>query len=298
MNKAPPRDIVEPDEIGAEGDPTGLAVATRAQLPPGKRPSRLIDAAPGGRFISRGRLTARAMYWLAWLAFSKRRSVATGVQREMQLLGVGALRLTFSASILIGLILVFQVSYQLAPYSAQVFSAKAVGWFTARELGPLVAALLVVARSSALIAGEMASMSASAELDALRAMGLDPVKYLVAPKLAALLISLPALTVLADGLIIAGGWLGSTVFLGFSSDFFFEQFRESLELRDIIIGLGKSVMFAVVIAIVPSDEGLSVSRSMASIGEAATRAVVFSLIGVLGADTVINAVFYFIPGLA
>jgi phospholipid/cholesterol/gamma-HCH transport system permease protein len=282
----------EPTEV--DGDVAGLdATPSLAHA----RTGRFLDAAPGGRFISRGRLAASAMYWLAWLIFSKRRSVATGVQREMQALGVGALRLAFSASLLVGLIIVFQVSYQLAPYSAQVFSAKAVGWFTAREVGPLVAALLVVARSSAAIAGELASMSASAELDALRAMGLDPVKYLVAPKLAALLISLPALTVLTDGMIVFGGWLGSTVFLGFSTDFFLGQFRESLELRDIMVGLGKSVLFAVVIAIVPSDEGLSVSRHAPAIGEAATRAVVFSLIGVLGADTLVNAVFYFIPGL-
>lgn len=289
------RDAAGPS--GFDEDPEGLAVSATSRLAPAAGSARFLDAAPGGRFISRGRLMARAVYWLAWLMFSKRSSVSTGVQREMQSLGVGALRLTSSASILVGLILVFQVSYQLAPYSAQVFSAKAVGWFTAREMGPLIAALLVVARSSALIAGELASMSASAELDALRAMGLDPVKYLVAPKLAALLISLPALTVLADGLIIFGGYLGSVIFLGFSSDFFFEQFRESLELRDIIIGLGKSVLFAVVIAVIPSDEGLSVSRRPTAIGEAATRAVVFSLIGVLGADTVVNAIFYFIPGL-
>lgn len=293
-----PRDVIDSAGLDPDDDPEGLAVTATSHLaPPPGRTTRFLDAAPGGRFISRGRLTARAMYWLAWLIFSKRSSVSTGVQREMQALGVGALRLTFSASILVGLIIVFQVSYQLAPYSAQVFSAKAVGWFTAREMGPLVAALLVVARSSAAIAGELASMSASAELDALRAMGLDPVKYLVAPKLAALLISLPALTVLTDMLIIAGGWVGSTFFLGFSSAFFFEQFRDSLELRDIVIGLGKSVLFSVVIAVIPSDEGLSVSRHVSAIGQAATRAVVFSLIGVLGADTVVNAVFYFIPGL-
>jgi phospholipid/cholesterol/gamma-HCH transport system permease protein len=176
-------------------------------------------------------------------------------------------------------------------------SAKAIGWFACRELGPLVAALLVVARSGSAIAGEFASMSASAELDALRAMGLDPVKYLVAPKLAALLISMPALTIIADGLISLGGWVGSTAFLGFSSDFFLDQFRGALSVRDILIGLGKSVVFAFVIAVIPADEGLNVERRMESIGGAATRAVVLSLIGVLGVDTVVNAVFYFIPGL-
>jgi phospholipid/cholesterol/gamma-HCH transport system permease protein len=260
-------------------------------------PASRVIAAVGGRFISRSRLTVRAVYWLTWLAFSRRSSVTSGVEREMEGLGVGALRLVMSASFLVGLITTFQIAYQLAEYGAQTMSAKAIGWFACRELGPLVAALLVVARSASAIAGEFASMSANAELDALRAMGLDPVKYLVAPKLAALLISMPLLTIIGDGLIVLGGWIGSTIFLGFSSSFFFDQFREALTIRDVLIGVGKSVIFAFVIAIVPADEGLSVERRYSAIGAAATRSVVFSMIGVLGADTLVNAIFYFIPGL-
>ena len=116
----------------------------------------------GGRFIGRGRLTIGAAYWLAWLAFSRRSSVSSGVQREMQSLGIGALRLVLSASVLVGLIATFQLAYQLKQYGAEPMSAKAIGWFGARELGPLVAALLVVARSASAIAGEFASMSANA----------------------------------------------------------------------------------------------------------------------------------------
>ena len=219
------------------------------------------------------------------------------MQREIASLGAGALKLVAAAGILVGLIATFQAAYQLSEYSAVVMSAKAVGWFAAREVGPLVAALLVVARSSSAIAGEFASMSANAELDALRAMGLDPIKYLVAPKLAALLISMPILTVVADVLILFGGWLGNTGFLGYSTAFFLEQIRETLEIRDIAIGLGKSLLFAFVLVIVAADEGLSVGRRVSEIGSAATRAVVFGLIGVLAADTVVNAIFYFIPGL-
>ncbi len=151
--------------------------------------------------------------------------------------------------------------------------------------------------AAASIAGELASMRANAEIDALRVMGLDPVKYLVAPKLGALLLALPALTVVADGLIALGGWLGSRIFLGFSTSFFVEQFRIAFELRDLVVGLGKSVIFALIIALVAADEGLNVEGRVAAIGAATTRAVVYSVILVLVADTVVNAVFYFIPGL-
>ena len=264
-------------------------------VPPLASPSG-IEAA-GGRFISRSRLAIRALYWVAWLTVSGRRGVSSGFVREFEALGLGALRLVASAGVLVGLIATFQVAYQLEPCSAEMMSARALGWFSLREFGPLVAGLLVVARSSSAIAGEFASMGPSNELDALRAMGLDPVKYLVAPKLAALLLALPALTILCDGAIIVGGWIGTTLFLEFGTGFYLNQLQESLNVRDLAIGMGKSVVFALVLGIIAADEGLSVDPTLRAIGGAATRAVVFCLIGVLAADTLVNAVFYFIPAL-
>jgi phospholipid/cholesterol/gamma-HCH transport system permease protein len=251
-----------------------------------------------GRFISRGRLAASSLYWLGWIIVSPRAIVSAGVQREIEALGVGALRLVASASVLVGLITTFQVATQLTAFGAENMAGRAIGWFAARELGPLAVAILVIARSAAGTAGEFASMAAGGELDALRAMGLDPAKYLVAPKLAAFLVALPTLTIFADGLIVLGGWLGSSVVLGYSTQFFLEQFRSSFDLFDIFVGVAKSLVFALVIALVAADEGLSVRPHVESIGAAATRAVVFCLIGVLGADTVINAIVYFIPGLS
>lgn len=252
---------------------------------------------PRARFISRWQLAARSLYWLGWIAFSRRAVVTSGVEREVDILGLGALRLVSSASLLVGLIAIFQVAAQLAPYGAEIMSVRALTWFAARELGPVVVALLLVARSAAQIAGEFASMNASGEIDALRAMGLDPVKYLVAPKLLAILLTLPALTIFADVLILFGGWIGSTVFLGYAPSTFISAFRESFTSRDLAVGLGKSIVFALVIAVVASDEGLSTVRRAREIAGAATRAVVYCLLGVLAADTIFNAVFYFIPDL-
>ena len=251
----------------------------------------------GGRFLTRTRLAGRSMYWLAWLIVRGGSRVGSGVQREIDTLGIGALRLVCAASILVGLIATFQIAYQLSEYSAQMMSARAIGWFGARELGPLVVAILVIARSASRIAGEFASMSVNAEIDALRAMGLDPIKYLVAPKLAALLLALPALTILADGLIMAGGWMGNTMFLGFTTGFYLEQLRTSFTIRDLVIGLVKAAVFALLIGLIAADEGLNVERRVSAISEAATRTVVTCLIAVLGFDTLMNAVFYFIPGL-
>jgi len=259
------------------------------------RPARGLR--PGGRFLSRGRVALGALHWLGWIVVSPRSVVSGGVARELDALGAGALRLVASASILVGLIATFQVAYQLKQYGAESVSALAIGWFATREVGPLVVALLVFTRSASATAGEFAAMTSSGEIDALRAMSLDPVKYLVAPKLAALCIALPALTVIADGLITFGGWIGTTLFLGFNTRYYLEEIRSSLSTSDLAIGVAKSFLFAFVIVIIASDEGLGVDRRVAAIGEAASRAVVYCLLAVLAADTLVNAVFYFIPAL-
>ena len=256
---------------------------------------------PGGRFITRTRLAIRSAYWLVYLltprASNRPTPVAASVTRELDILGFGAMGLVVASALLVGLITVFQVAYQLAPYGAEVVSARALAWFVARETGPLVVAILIVARSAAAIAGEFASMSANGEIDALRAMGLDPVKYLVTPKLAALLIALPALTAVAVALAVVGGWLGTSVVLGYNTVLYLEHVHESLALRDVGVGLAKSIVFAILIGLVAADEGLGVERRVSAIGAAATRAVVHCLIGVLAADTLVNAFVYFIPGL-
>jgi len=255
----------------------------------------------GGRFISRGRLALRSAYWLASLLTpqspNRPAPVTAGVTRELDLLGFGAIRLVAASALLVGLITVFQVAYQLAPYGAEVVSARALAWFVAREIGPIVVAILVVARSAAGIAGEFAAMSANGEIDALRVMGLDPVKYLVVPKIAALLIALPALTAIAIALAVIGGWLGTSVVLGYNTGLYLEHLHESLAIRDVGVGLAKSIIFASLIGIVAADEGLQVERRVSAIGAAATRSVVYCLLAVLGADTAVNAFVYFIPGL-
>jgi phospholipid/cholesterol/gamma-HCH transport system permease protein len=264
------------------------------------------DASPsfvphGGRFISRGRLALRSAYWLLSLLApqppERPTPVTASVTRELDMLGFGAIRLVGASALLVGLITVFQAAYQLAPYGAEVVSARALAWFVAREIGPIVVAILVVARSAAAIAGEFASMSANGEIDALRVMGLDPVKYLVAPKLAALLIALPALTALAVLLAVIGGWLGMSVILGYNTALYLESLHESLAISDVGVGLAKSILIASLIGNIAADEGLRVERRVTAIGAAATRSVVYCLLGVLGADTAVNAFVYFIPGL-
>lgn len=254
--------------------------------------------AVGERLLGRWELLVKASYWVAWLSFSRRTAMGTGIQRDFDQLGMGALRLVVPASLLVGIIATVQVATQLSQFGAESLSVRAIGWFAARELGPVVVALLVITRSASGIAGELATMRANGEIDALRAMGLNPVKYLVAPKLAAVLIAVPGLTILADALIVLGGWLGSIAILDVSTRFYFDHFRSAFELRDLFIGLIKSVVFAYLIAIVSCYEGLNIEGKLHGIGTAASRAVVYTVLGILASDTLVNAVFYFIPMFA
>jgi phospholipid/cholesterol/gamma-HCH transport system permease protein len=261
-----------------------------------RTPALVVD--PERRFISRTGVAAGAIYWLAWLLLGRRPGGSTALVREFQALGIGALRLVSAASVLVGLIATFQLAFQLQQYGAESLSGRVIGWFAAREIGPLVVGLIVVTRSASSIAGELGSMTANAEIDAIRVMGIDPVKYLVAPKLGALLLALPALTIVSDSLITFGGWIASTFFLRSDTLYYLGEVRSAFALRDFVIGIGKSVLFAGVIGIIAADEGLNAGRQVGAIGVATSRAVVFCLLGVLGADTMVNAVFYFIPGLA
>lgn len=258
---------------------------------------RAVDPPVGGRFVSRMRVAFGSLYWLGWLVGSPRSVLASGVARELDELGVGALRLVASSAVLVGLIAILQVAYQLKLYSAEALSAKAIAWFAWRELGPVAVALLVVSRSASAIAGELAAMVSNAEIDTLRAMGLDPVKHLVAPRLGALLVAVPALTIIADGLIVLGAWLGSSIFLRLTARYFVEQTHGAVSEGDLAIGLAKSLLFAFLIAVIAADEGINVDRAAGAVGRASSRAVVHCLLAVLAADTFINAVAYFIPAL-
>lgn len=277
--------------------PTPASAATVAHVRVRRRRAgrRLSRRAP--RVISRRRVAFGSLYWLGWIIGSPRSVVSSGVLRELEDIGVAATRLVGGAAVLVGLIAVFQIAYQLKSYSAEAMTPRVLGWFAWRELGPLAVALLVVTRSASRIAGELAAMTVNAEIDALRVMGLDPLKYLVAPRLGALVIALPALTIIADGLITIGGWIGSSFFLRYNTLFYLEQLRSAFAVRDLVLGLLKAFLFGFVIAFVAADEGLNVGRGVGLIGDATTRAIVFCLLGVLAADSFVNAVFYFIPGL-
>jgi len=213
--------------------------------------------------------------------------------RQMLQIGVDALPMVALMAICTGFILAMQGASELRRFGAlhYVIDLVAVG-FT-RELGPLLTAIAVSGRSGSAFAAEIGTMKVTEELDALRVMALEPVEFVLAPKYLAALVSVPCLSIVCNVFgIMAGG-----IFMFFSTRLvplmYLRYVLTSIELRDVIAGLVKSVAFATIIAHVGCLEGFRVRGGPDSVGRSTTAAVVKSTFLVIVADAVFTAIFYF-----
>ena len=209
-------------------------------------------------------------------------------ERGMRSLGIVAL-----VAGIMGLILAIQAAGQLQKFGATIYIANLVSMSIVRELGPLLAALLTAGRSGSAITAELGSMVASEEMDALRAMGVSVTKYIVVPKFVALVITLPCLTIFADVIGIAGGYLFSTIQLGIPSAHYIDQTIRAISANDVLIGLTKSVADAIIIANIAVHQGLTTSGGAEGIGRSTTKSVVHSIIFIALAHLFFTVLFYF-----
>jgi len=195
-------------------------------------------------------------------------------------------------SLCTGFILALQSASELRRFGALEFVVDLVAVGFTRELGPLITAIAVSGRSASAIAAEIGTMVVTEEVDALRAMGLDPIEFTLAPKYLAALITVPCLTVLSTLCGIFAGY----VFLAFSIDMtfrlYFQAVSEAILLRDIFLSLLKSLVFATIIVQIGCLEGLRVRGGPEAVGHSTTTAVVKSTFLVIMADLMATAGFY------
>lgn len=221
----------------------------------------------------------------------KRQRRRVSVQ-QMFVIGASALPMAGTMSLCTGFILAMQCASELRRFGALQFVIDLVAIGFTRELGPLITAIAVSGRSASAISAEIGTMVVTEEIDALRAMGLDPVEFTLAPKYLAALVTVPCLTVLSTLCGIFAGYL----FLAFSMDMtlriYFHAVAESILLRDLVLTLIKSLVFATIIVQVGCLEGLRVRGGPDAVGHAATTAVVKSTFLVIVADLVATAIFY------
>ena len=206
--------------------------------------------------------------------------------------GADAVGITCLLGFLIGLILAFQAAIPMMRFGAQVFVADLVAVTLFRELGALITALVLASRSGSAFAAEIGTMKINEELDAMKTMGIDPLAFLVLPRVLAAVFVTPILTVFNIILGIVGAWL-VMLSLGFSTLTFVNQVRGAVTLTDVAGGFVKTFIFGCLVAGIGCLRGLQTTSGATAVGEAATRAVVSSIIAVVLADGIFAIVFYY-----
>lgn len=204
--------------------------------------------------------------------------------------GPGALPIVALIATLVGLILAFVGAAQLQAFGAQLYIADMVAVGMTREMGALMTAVIMAGRTGAAYAAELGSMQASEEIDALRTFGFPPLEFLVLPRLLALLVSMPLLCVFADGLGILGGFIIGAGLFDISAALYLSQSLEMLTLTDFLLGIFKSLVFALLIALIGCHYGLACGRNAQAVGQATTRAVVSIIVALVVSDALITLI--------
>lgn len=213
---------------------------------------------------------------------------------EMVKAGYNAVPIVAVISFFIGIILALQSAYQLKRVGALIYVANLVGVSITRELGPIITAIIFSGRSGSAFAAEIGSMKAAEEIDALISMGINPVRFIVVPKLIALMIMLPALTVFSDLIGIIGGFVLSVTLLEIHPVNYLQQTVNALLVKDVMTGLVKAWAFGIVITIVGAYQGFKVSGGAEEVGRRTTSAVVASIFLVIVFDLFFTTLFYYL----
>jgi phospholipid/cholesterol/gamma-HCH transport system permease protein len=186
------------------------------------------------------------------------------------------------------------MAYQMVKLSAEIYIPSVVAESMAREMAPVLTALLVAGRIGAGITAEIGSMVVTEQVDALKAFAVNPVKYLVVPRFLAIIVMLPVLTIFADMIGVFGGYFICVFKLSISTHLFFNMISETLSVRDVVTGLIKTVFFGMIIAIVGCHQGLNVRGGADGVGKATTVSVVISFIMIIMTDCMFTVLYYFI----
>jgi len=206
--------------------------------------------------------------------------------------GVDSLPLVALICFLVGMIMALQSAYQLRQLGAMDLVAGLVAVSITRELAPLLTAIVVTGRYGSAIAAELGTMKVTQEIDALQVMGLNPVTFLVVPRLVALVVTLPCLAIFADVIGIVGGQVIAVTGLGLRPDRYVALTLDSLVLQDVHTGLIKAAAFGAIIGLVGCHEGLKTSGGAEEVGRSTTSAVVRSIVLIIATDLFATALFY------
>jgi phospholipid/cholesterol/gamma-HCH transport system permease protein len=229
-------------------------------------------------------LIGQSIYLLLFGARERQPVRPAAVIQQMMEIGVRAIPIVSMMAATIGVMLAIQGIHTLKIFGAETHVTIGIAFSIVREFGPLITGIIVAGRSGSALAARLGTMTINQEIDALRVMGINPVRYLVVPALLAMLIMLPALTMLANLVGLGAAGLYVQADLGVSLAAYFDAVREILSVDDLMHGLGKSCLFAVLIAVIGVVNGASVQGGAEGVGTVTTRSVVQAISAIVLTD--------------
>ncbi len=233
------------------------------------------------------------LYWLFTGPFKKKIAKRESIFSQMVFSGVDSLIIAFFVAFFTGIVIAMQSAYQLSRFGANIYVAPMVSIGIARELGPVLTALVVAGRVGAAIAAELGTMKVTEQIEALETMALNPIRFLVVPRFLALLIMLPCLVVFADLLGIFGGFLVGVFNLQLNPYRYITFSFQFMLWKDIWTGLVKSAVFGIIISMIGCYMGLKTKGGAEGVGKATTLSVVTSFILIILFDCILTGIFYF-----
>ena len=231
-----------------------------------------------------------AMASVSWAAHPKRIRLRP-ILFNIRSAGFDALPIVGLLSFLLGVVVAYQAADQLRRYGANIFVADLVGLSMLREFAPLMTAIIIAGRSGSAYAAQIGTMAVTEEIDAMRTIGIAPLEMLVLPKIIALVIALPLLTVFADIMGVAGGMVMAQAQLGVGFSDFLERFAKAVGISAFLVGVGKAPVFALIITIVGCYQGFRTTGGADSVGRQTTRSVVQAIFLVIVADALFSIAF-------
>lgn len=239
------------------------------------------------------RLCLDTLYWIFIGPFKDKPINFKSAFEQMVFMGLQSVIIVIFVTFFTGIVLAMQSAHQLKQMGATIYVASLVTISICRELGPVLTALVIAGRIGAAITAEIGSMKVNEQIEALDTMAISPVRYLAVPKLIALMVMLPCLTVIGDIAGMLGGYVIGTTSLRINAALYIQTAFKFLTLKDIYTGLSKPFVFAFIIAMVGVYQGLRTRGGAVGVGKATTISVVTSFILIILADCVVTGLYYF-----
>ncbi len=249
----------------------------------------------GLRYAGRmGWLLADTLFYIFVAPFRGKKSGLRGapVYEQMARVGFSSLGIVCLVQFFIGIVLALQLANILKRFGVSEYVGSVVGLGMFRELGPLMTALVMAGYAGAAISAELGTMAVSEEIEALRAIAISPVRYLVVPRVLAAVLMIPCVTMIGNFVGVVGGMGIAWGLMNTSPELFIQKMLETLSAKDVLIGIFKSGVFALLIVIISCFEGLGVTSGAEGVGRATTRSVVFSIVTIIAANCFFTALFY------